>query len=165
MNTLHINVAGKIAMYRQRDGLIVCGNKDYQIEFSFDEEWDGLTVKTARFVWGGQYFDQDFTGSICPVPLITNTERVRVGVYAGDLSTTTPAKIGCLRSILCGTQVAHPETDQNYTTEAQKAAQEALLAKAEAQEAAEEVKTLYGDIDAALDAILAIQAELIGGDA
>ena len=33
MKTLHISILDKVATYRQRDGEIVCGNSDYQIEF------------------------------------------------------------------------------------------------------------------------------------
>lgn len=81
---------------------IVCGNSDYKISFNFDEEWAAHGVKTARFIWNGQYADVVFTGNVCDVPVITNTTMVAVGVYAGDLRTTTPALIRCDKSILCG---------------------------------------------------------------
>lgn len=98
---LHIDVKNKVANYRKRDGCIVCGNSDYQIKFTFDNEWDAATNKTARFIWGGQYTDVTFTGDTCNVPIITNTDSVEVGVYSGDLRTTTSAQITCQRSILC----------------------------------------------------------------
>lgn len=81
---------------------IVCGNSDYLISFDFDEEWAAHDAKTARFIWNGQYADVVFTGNICAVPVITNASVCAVGVYAGDLQTTTPALIGCDKSILCG---------------------------------------------------------------
>lgn len=98
---LNISVTNKIAKYLQRDGAIVCGNSDYQITFTFDAEWDAYPTKTARFIWNGKYWDQPFTGNVCPVPIIQNAVFVIVGVYAGDLCTTTPASIPCKRSILC----------------------------------------------------------------
>ena len=101
MKTLHINVSDKIATYRQRDGLIVCGNSDYQVQFTFDSEWSAHTKKTARFIWVGQYVDVEFEGDVCPVPIIQSAEQLLVGVYAGELSTTTPASIDCKKSILC----------------------------------------------------------------
>ena len=101
MRTLHISVLDKKASYANRDGEIVCGNSDYVIEFAFDAEWAALEEKTARFVWNGHYENVDFTGNTCPVPIITNTTEVKVGVYAGELSTTTSAVIGCQKSILC----------------------------------------------------------------
>lgn len=99
--TLHITVADKIATYRQRDGVIVCGNSDYTIDFTFDAEWDDHPVKTARFITGGTYTDVVFEGTTVLVPVITNTTSVSVGVFAGDLTTTTPAIIECQKSILC----------------------------------------------------------------
>lgn len=101
MRTLHINVLDKKATYLSRDGDIVCGNSDYMIEFAFDAEWDGYDEKTARFIWNGQYQDVKFVGTACYVPIVTHTTELRVGVYAGELSTTTSATISCQKSILC----------------------------------------------------------------
>lgn len=101
MRPLHINVLDKKATYVSRDGDIVCGNSDYVIEFAFDAEWAAHDEKIARFIWDGHYKDVTFTGTTCPVPIITNTTVVEIGVYAGELSTTTPAMIGCQKSILC----------------------------------------------------------------
>jgi len=109
MRTLHISVLDKKATYLSRDGDIVCGNSDYVIEFAFDAEWNGYTEKVARFIWNGQYKDVEFTGTSCAAPIITNASEVEVGVYAGELSTTTPAVIGCQKSILCKSVV--PGTD------------------------------------------------------
>ena len=105
MRTLHISVLDKKATYASRDGDIVCGNSDYVIEFSFDAEWEAYEQKTARFIVNGQYKNVDFTGTTCPVPIITNATVVQVGVYAGELSTTTPALIACQKSILCESAV------------------------------------------------------------
>ena len=108
MKTLHITVNNKVATYLRRDGDIVCGNSDYQVQFTFDGEWDGYTQKTARFIWNGEYFDVDFTGNTCTVPIIMNAHLVTVGVYAGQLSTTTAAVIGCKPSIICGSDTPNP---------------------------------------------------------
>lgn len=102
MKTLHVSVANKIATYQKRDGEIVCGNSDYQIEFSFDSEWGAYTQKVARFKYATKHTDVPFTGNICPVPTMRNVTSLSVGVYAGELCTTTPATIGCIESILCG---------------------------------------------------------------
>ena len=101
MRILHISVLDKKATYQNRDGDIVCGNSDYVIEFAFDAEWATHDEKIARFIWNDHYINVEFMGTTCPVPVITNATEVKVGVYAGDLSTTTPALIGCLKSILC----------------------------------------------------------------
>ena len=93
---------------------IVCGNTDYQITFTFDSEWDAYDVKTARFIWNGQYVDVVFTGNVCPVPTIRDATLCMVGVYAGDLHTTTPAYIKCDRSILCGEGSPAAPTEDVY---------------------------------------------------
>lgn len=111
MKTLHVSVIDKIATYRQRDGVIVCGNSDYQIEFEFDGEWDAYDTKMARFVSNGTYEDVEFTGNICRIPEMRRTGAVEVGVYVAgtDVSTTTGALIPCAYSIKCSTDNAKPE--------------------------------------------------------
>lgn len=97
--------------------VIVCGNSDHVLEFSFDAEWGPLPVKTARFVWvtAGKvkYQDVVFSGSTVAVPILSNTRQVRVGVFAGDLKTTTPAIIPCEPSILCGTGMVEEKPTEN----------------------------------------------------
>ena len=101
MRNLHISVNNKVATYQQRDGNIVCGNSDYQITFAFDSEWDAYESKVARFIWNGGYVDIAFSGNTVPVPLLSKTNLLKVGVYAGELSTTTSADIPCVFSVLC----------------------------------------------------------------
>ena len=100
MKNLRVIVVDKIATYLQRDGEIVCGNSDYQIVFTFDDEWDDITTKTARFRWGGENHDVKFTGTTCSVPVISDATSVIVGVFSDEIS-TTPVVIPCKRSILC----------------------------------------------------------------
>ena len=101
MKEITVAVQNRIA--KQTNNVVyVCGNSDYAIKFTFDEEWSGLETKTARFVWNGQYEEVIFTGDTCPVPVISNTYSFGVGVYAGNLRTTTPAYIPAKKSILCG---------------------------------------------------------------
>lgn len=114
MKTLHVIIANKKAVYRERDGAIVCENRNYQIEFTFDSEWDGYYTKTARFVIGGHYTDVIFSGNVCPVPIIRDADSISVGVYAGDLVTTTPATIDCQKSILCSGGSPEPPSDNVY---------------------------------------------------
>jgi len=104
MPNINITVREKIA-HTITDTCIVCGNSDYVAVFDFDAEWDAYEVKTARFIWGGTYTDVAFTGNECPVPVILDAVSVLVGVYAGDLHTTTAAAVGVRRSILGGNPV------------------------------------------------------------
>lgn len=125
MKTLHVNIANKKAVYCRRGGDIVCGNSNYQIKFTFDAEWDAFSTKTARFVSNGEFTDVDFTGDTVAVPIMHNTEVLKVGVYAGDLRTTSPALIPCLRSILCLTDSPSADNDKHYANEAKEAAERA----------------------------------------
>lgn len=87
-------------------GYIVCGNSDYSITFAFDSEWAGLPVKTARFIYtqADQVHHRDvvFEGNTVQVPILRGITEVFVGVFAGELHTTTPLRIPCKKSILCG---------------------------------------------------------------
>lgn len=132
---LHISVIDKIATYQKRDGDIVCGNSGYQITFAFDKEWENTDKKTARFKWNDSYLDVEFYGDTCYVPIIKNTTEVMVGVYAGELSTTTPAVIGCKPSILCGNPSPHEDSDEMYASEAKEAAARAEAAADRAENA------------------------------
>lgn len=133
MITKQISVTNKVATYLKRGGDVICGNTDYAVLFAFDSEWDAYEKKTARFIWNDKYQDVEFTGYTCPMPAVHHTDAVRVGVYAGDLCTTTPAVIPCQRSILCETNVPQPEQEKHYVSEAQQAAREAEAAAAEAK--------------------------------
>ena len=101
MPELKITIRDKVAT---GDGSrIVCGNSDYKAVFSFDEEWAAYDVKTARFVYpgAGNYIDVVFDGDTCPVPVLHGTIGIKVGVFAGELHTTTSAWFDCEKSILC----------------------------------------------------------------
>ena len=97
-----VTIKNKIATYEGKEAY-VCGNGDGRINFVFDMAWEGIGLKTARFIKDdGSYQEQVFTGNECPMPVISNTYGIKVGVYAGNLHTTTPAHIPAKKSILCG---------------------------------------------------------------
>lgn len=102
---INVNVEKKIARVTGAP-VIICGNSGYNLTFTFDEEWDNLPDKTARFSWyknGEKLFtDVDFRGHTVEAPVMADITEVFVGVFAGSLKTTTPARIMCERSILCG---------------------------------------------------------------
>lgn len=110
---IQISVNNKIA--RQTNDVIpVCGNKDYTVVFAFDDEWDGLDTKTARFRYNSTYTDVVFTGDRCAMPSIQQSSQVSIGVYAGDLHTTTPAEVNMQWSILCGAGTPAAPSDDVY---------------------------------------------------
>lgn len=111
---LLVTIRDKIATYAEMRPY-VCGNSDYVIHFDMDAEWAAHETKTARFVKDdGTYHDQVFTGNDCPVPVISNTYGIRVGAFAGDLHTTTPAYIPAKKSILCGSSLPAAPSDDVY---------------------------------------------------
>lgn len=93
---------------------IVCGNSDYVAEFLFDEEWNEHLIKTARFKVNGEYTDVVFEGNECTIPIITNSKIVWIGVFAGDLSTSTPAIVHCKPCILDGEDIPAPPREDVY---------------------------------------------------
>lgn len=111
MPEINIEVRNKIAE-KTDDMIYVCNNSDYIASFDFDSEWDAYNTKTARFSHDGQHVDVVFAGNQCNVPVITNTYAFHVGVFAGDLHTTTAARVPCRKSILCGAGApANPTPD------------------------------------------------------
>ena len=112
MPNIQINIKNKVA--RADRAIIVCDNSDYTAVFDFDAEWDAYTTKTARFVYGGKYTDVVFTGNECSIPVIQDPRSLSVGVYAGDLHTTTPAYISCVPSILFGNGIPADPTPDVY---------------------------------------------------
>lgn len=102
MPVINISVENKIA---EADGtLYVCDNSDFVAKFAFDAEWEAYENKTARFCYNNSYVDVVFTGNECPVPIISGIYFFNIGVYAGNLRTTTPARVPCKKSILCGSE-------------------------------------------------------------
>lgn len=101
---IQITIADKRATVVDKP-VIVCGNSDYTIKFTFDAEWNEHSTKTARFVYiqGNEtkYQDVEFTGTTVAVPVMSNIKEVRVGVFAGSQLASTPAVIPCEPSIRC----------------------------------------------------------------
>lgn len=116
MPNINIMVAGKIATNMSPGEVIICGNSDYTMTFDFDSEWSAVGYRTARFIYvkGGKvdYQEKLFTGNVVEAPILSNITEVYVGVYAGDLKTTTPAKVLTKRSVLCGLGT-HEDPDED----------------------------------------------------
>ena len=111
MKRIEISVKNLVA-WQTNSTDYICGNSDFVVGFVFDKEWNEFETKTARFIHGGEHTDIVFTGTECKVPKILNVKRMEVGVFAGDLYTTTPAFVKCRKSILCDSGApADPEPD------------------------------------------------------
>lgn len=124
MNTLiKANVINRIVTIENdpatgKQPVILCKNSDYEIEFTFDHEWDDKYIKTAQFVAkrGKETMPIDvvFTGTRAHVPELCNIDRIFVGVFAGDIMTTSAASIECAKSALCGVPFIDPPPPDVY---------------------------------------------------
>lgn len=109
---IDIIIREKVARLVNPDARFICGNSDITIAFDFDEEWAQFKVKTARFSFNGGYIDKVFEGNKLDAPIIKNADNVKIGVFAGNLHTTTPAFVYAKKSILCESgSPAAPEED------------------------------------------------------
>ena len=112
MPEIKIKIENKIA--KSLNNVIVCRNSDYTVKFLFDEEWEQEPLKIARFIWNKEYVDVQFSGDTCEMPVISKTDSLAIGVYAGKIRTTTPAIFTCRRSILCDEVIEHSVTPTEY---------------------------------------------------
>ena len=95
---------------------VVSYNSDYEANFIFDDEWEGK-VKTVRFINDGEYADVLLTETdSCKIPLLVmKSGQLSVGVFAGNLQTTTAAVVTITPSILEETGVPADPVDDVYT--------------------------------------------------
>ena len=106
MPNLNIEVKNKIAIGDNTK--IVCDNSDYIVNFNLDQEWDNFSTKTMRVRYSNnEYTDYVFNGTSCKLPVITDKSAIEIGLYAGNLHTTSGVAYECIGSILggAGTQV------------------------------------------------------------
>lgn len=105
--TITIAVRNRIASVRGSPAPeIVCGNSDYVLSFDWDAEWDEFDAVTCCII---SYSEGGTTRSeimvsdgTVTVPVQQNVYAVEIGLTAGDIRTTTPARISCLRCITDG---------------------------------------------------------------
>ena len=115
MPLIQIGIENKIA-HTVDAPYIVCGNSDYTVKFTFDGEWNAYKAKTmcVKFYRCGkkECYEVLFEGDTASIPAIYDTDEVEIGVYAGDIRTTTGARIPCLGCIRDGNHVhADPPKD------------------------------------------------------
>lgn len=117
MLDIQIAVNGKIAQTRDAPA-VVCGNDNYHILFDFDSEWDKYEAKTMRVAYhrNGTFCCRDvlFSGNQCALPAVYDVPEIAIGVYAGDIRTTTPARIPCLPCITDGHPVHEDPPEDVY---------------------------------------------------
>ena len=100
---LNILVRNKIA---KGDGKkIVLNNSNYHVVFDFDSEWDEFMEKTLKVNFLNHKYEVLFSGNEVDLPPIVDAYECEIGVYAGNIRSTTPAKFKCEKSIISGDQI------------------------------------------------------------
>ncbi len=109
MISLKVEIKNRIASYSGRMRM-VSENSGYCIEFDADGEWDEYRTKTARFMVDGSLVaDRVFSGSTCEVPPLPTGLFLYVSLSAGDLWTTSAAKIPLIPSLEADKVIPPPE--------------------------------------------------------
>ena len=92
MKEIHISVREGVAVQTDHTPYIT-GDGEYRVVFDLEKEWEAHPLRTARFQTEGSYVDVVFRGNQCRVPVFTYARTLEVGIFAGNLRTTTPARI------------------------------------------------------------------------
>lgn len=94
-----IKVTDKVPELVSGPEYVVCDNSDYTVAWQLDEEWAQLEHRTMQVNYkDGTYERVLFTGSSCTLPAIPVSGPVHVGLFAGDIHTTRPARLLAVRS-------------------------------------------------------------------
>lgn len=100
MPEIGISVQNKIASVISGTPQIICGNSDYTLTFNFDEEFAAYAEKTLCIVYrrrGKMVKDEVlFTGDTVALPVLYETDMCAIGVYAGNLISSTCVMIPCV---------------------------------------------------------------------
>ena len=94
-----IKVTDKVPFVVSGPQYVVCDNSDYTVVWQLDEEWAQFEHRTMQVNYkDGTYERVLFTGNSCALPAIPVPGPVHVGLFAGDIHTTRPARLLAVRS-------------------------------------------------------------------
>lgn len=94
-----IKVVDKVPIVVSGPQYVVCDNSDYTVVWQLDEEWAQFESRTMQVNYkDGTYERVLFTGNSCTLPAIPVPGPVHVGLFAGDIHTTLPARLLAVRS-------------------------------------------------------------------
>lgn len=94
-----IKVVDKVPIVVSGPQYVVCDNSDYTVVWQLDEEWAQFESRTMQVNYkDGTYERVLFTGDTCALPAIPVPGSVHVGLFAGDIHTTRPARLLAVRS-------------------------------------------------------------------
>lgn len=94
-----IKVVDKVPIVVSGPQYVVCDNSDYPVVWQLDEEWAQFESRTMQANYkDGTYERVLFTGNTCALPALPVPGPVHVGLFAGDIHTTRPARLLAVRS-------------------------------------------------------------------
>lgn len=94
-----IKVTDKVPELVSGPEYVVCDNSDYTVVWQLDEEWAQFEHRTMQVNYqDGTYERVLFTGDTCALPALPVPGPVHVGLFAGDIHTTRPARLLAVRS-------------------------------------------------------------------
>ncbi len=94
-----IKVVDKVPIVVSGPQYVVCNNSDYTVVWQLDEEWAQFEHRTMQVNYKDGTFERVlFTGDSCTLPAISVPGPVHVGLFAGDIHTTRPARLLAVRS-------------------------------------------------------------------
>lgn len=94
-----IKVVDKVPIVVSGPDYVVCNNSDYTVVWQLDEEWAQFEHRTMQVNYkDGTYERVLFTGDSCALPALPVPGPVHVGLFAGDIHTTRPARLLAVRS-------------------------------------------------------------------
>lgn len=94
-----IKVVDKVPIVVSGPQYVVCDNSDYTVVWQLDEEWAQFESRTMQVNYkDGTYERVLFTGDTCALPALPVPGPVHVGLFAGDIHTTRPARLLAVRS-------------------------------------------------------------------
>lgn len=92
MKEIHVTVRDGAAFQTDHTAYIA-GDGETWVVFALEDDWSQYPAKVARFQTESGYQDVMFRGERCHMPVFTYAQKLEVGLYAGNLRTTTPARL------------------------------------------------------------------------
>lgn len=110
-----IKVTDKVPELVSGPEYVVCDNSDYTVVWQLDEEWAQFEHRTMQVNYkDGTYERVLFTGDTCALPALPVPGPVHVGLFAGDIHTTRPARLLAVRSATTDSGEERDPTPDGY---------------------------------------------------
>lgn len=110
-----IKVTDKVPELVSGPQYVVCDNSDYTVVWQLDEEWAQFESRTMQVNYkDGTYERVLFTGDSCALPAIPVKDWFYIGLFAGDIHTTRPARLLAVRSATTDSGEERDPTPDGY---------------------------------------------------